>query len=57
LLPCCTTNKKDASASLRTPIDQRPELSIGGFKMSKYSDLAPEGFDGTYYYANVGFKL
>jgi iron complex outermembrane receptor protein len=39
------------------PDRQRPELTIGGFRMSKYPDLAPEGIDGTYYYGNVGYRF
>lgn len=39
------------------PDRQRPELSVGGFAMSKYSDLAPEGMNGTYYYATLGYKF
>lgn len=39
------------------PDEQRPELSVGGFGMSRYSDLAPEGMDGTYYFGRLGYRF
>lgn len=39
------------------PDEQRKELSVGGFGMSRYSDLAPEGMDGTYYFGRVAYQF
>ena len=39
------------------PGQQNLKLSVGGLGMSKYSDLAPEGYDGTFYYGQLGYRF